>query len=102
MTITDFQNTLNLFLEEYGMSKNELARRTNVPQSQISDWSNGKGKRFTMNAKRVVDFIVNYRKSPKQPLPENIENAVRNLMDGSNERNKAIEEILVSLTRVVR
>lgn len=97
MQIDDFRKTLIEFLDETGMSKNQLASSAGVSQSQISDWSNGKGKRFTEKSKKVVNFIEDYRNSSNQRIPENIESAVRTLLNGDKSRTDALENILNSL-----
>ena len=58
MHINKFKILLNEFLNETGMSKNLLAAKSGVPQSQVSDWSNGKGVRFTRNSKKVNLFPI--------------------------------------------
>jgi len=97
MHINKFKIVLNEFLNETGMSKNQLAAKSGVPQSQVSDWSNGKGVRFTRNSKKVLEFIEIYRKSPNQKIPEDIETAIRKLLNGDKNRVKALENMLNSL-----
>ena len=62
MKFTEFKSTLKQFLSNSGMSQNELAIKAQVPQSQMCNWANGKGVRYTKNAKKVIDAIENYRK----------------------------------------
>ena len=97
MQIDEFRKKLNEFLDETGMSKNQLASNAGVSQSQISDWSNGKGKRFTQKSMKVIYFIEDYRSSSDQKIPKSIEAAVRILLKGDNSKVEALENILKSL-----
>ena len=102
MHIDDFKITLNDFLSDTGISKSQLASDARVPQSQVSDWSNGKGVRFTENAKRVLDAIEDHRNSSNARLPENLELAVKDLLNGKQSRIQTVETILHSLKGAFR
>jgi len=92
--------TLNALSRKHAQLQSEaIAAQSKLDriQTQISDWSNGKGKRFTEKSKRVINFIEDYRNSPNQRIPENIESAVRALLNEDKLRADAIEKILNSL-----
>lgn len=96
MNFDTFVYELNTFLNETGMSKRALASMAKVPQSQVSDWSNGNGVRFTPNAKKVLNTIVNYRTS-SEPLPDNVEKAIRDVWKGDQKRADVIANVIHSL-----
>ncbi|RUO46211.1 hypothetical protein [Pseudidiomarina donghaiensis] len=82
------------------MSKNALAKKAGVPQSQVSNWSRGIGKRFTENAKKVVETMDELSQGQYQkPIPEEIESAVRVAWNGDPKRAKLICDVLNTLER---
>ena len=97
MTLEQFKADLNWYLDETGMSKKALASKAKVCQSQISDWSNGKGVRFTEKAKSVANIIEDYRNSGEAPIPQNIEDAVREVWQGDEKCAEVIANLVYSL-----
>ncbi|SMN17152.1 hypothetical protein CRYPA_948 [uncultured Candidatus Thioglobus sp.] len=91
MQESDFKNRLNQFLFDSGMSKNSLAKKLKISQSQVSNWSNVGVKRWTKNTKIINDFMDEHyqdnfkiptkiEKTLKQILLKNSENEVHILM----------------------
>lgn len=97
MDVATFRGILNSFLDETGMSQNELSKLSNVPQSQVSDWANGKGKRVGKNSMKIIRVIENYRKSELNPIPSDVEAAVREFCGGSRERSEILTQMIRSL-----
>lgn len=97
MNITTFRAELTSYLDETGKSQNELSKGIGIPQSQISTWVNGGGKRVGKNAMKVMRFIENYRKSDEAPIPNNVAAAVREFCGGSKERSEILTRMIKSL-----
>lgn len=96
-----FREELTLFLNTSGVSQNALARGAEVPQSQISDWKREEPKRFGKNAKKVMRFIENYRKTDEESLPEEVVVAVRKFCVGDKDKCAFLVNILESLQPLV-
>lgn len=99
MTIDEFRAELKAFLTDSGMSKNALALKAGVAQSQVSDWSNGKGARYTVNARKVMMAIENHRMQGGTSIPEEIETAVRQAWGNNPHRKDLICDVLRALSR---
>jgi Predicted transcriptional regulator with an HTH domain len=97
MDVSAFRNELIAYFEDSGISQNELSKLAGVPQSQLSSWINGSGKRFGRNSRKVMRVIDNYRKSDEAPIPENVADAVRQFCRGSKERSDILEKAIRSL-----
>ena len=97
MDILDFRKELIEYLNVSGCSQNELSKQSGVPQSQISSWVNGSGKRFTKNSKRVMRVIEGYRKSDEMPIPENVASVVRAFCRGNKQRAEILAQMIKSL-----
>lgn len=100
MEIDEFRAILTSFLSETGMSKRQVALEAKVPQSQVSNWSNGGGVRVTPNSMRVLNVIESYRDKKHPRLPRDIETAVQALLNGESRRTEAVERVLISLQGV--
>ena len=99
MNFYKFHQELQSFLNDTGMSRNALAKKAGVPQSQVSNWSHGKGKRFTENSLKVMSVINEYRNTQQPPLPKEIEEAVRRAWDGDSSRIGLICDVLHALNK---
>lgn len=97
MNIIEFRKELIEYLDETGVSQNELSKNAKVPQSQISAWVNGGGKRVGKNSRRVLVVIEKYRKYGDSPIPSNVEAAVREFCGGSQERSDILVQMIKSL-----
>ena len=100
MEISEFRQVLCSFLENSGMSKNELAKKSKVSQSQISNWSSGGGVRFTKNASRVLKKIDELDPTRGKQLSPELEGALVSLLNGERDREQAIKKVLFSLRDV--
>lgn len=96
-----FREELTEFLNTSGVSQNALARGAEVPQSQISDWSREAPKRFGKNAKKVMRFIENYRKSDEESLPEEVVVAIRKFCVGDKGKYAFLVNMLETLHPLV-
>ncbi len=94
MLISDFHKELKYFIDESGMSVNNLAGKANVPQSQVWGWFNEKGVRYTENAKKVMSVIKSYRSEGKRPIPKNIEDAIQDILISNPEKELLICEVI--------
>ena len=101
MTIDLFIKELQDFLSNSGISQNELAQRAGVPQSQVSDWSKGKIKRFGKNAKKVLDVIESYRISDSTPLPKDLQTVIRDFYGGKKENSDLLIGLISSLKPLI-
>ncbi len=97
MNITVFRKELIDYMAETGTSQNELSKMAGVPQSQISSWVNGQGKRVGKISIKVNRVIENYRKSDDAPIPDNVAAAVRNFCGSSKQRSVILAEMIQSL-----
>ncbi|WP_085901609.1 helix-turn-helix domain-containing protein [Kiloniella majae] len=97
MNISVFQKKLIEYLDETGLSQNELSKETGVPQSQISNWVSGNGKRVSKNAIKIMRHIENYRKSEEAPIPNNVATAIRNFCGSSREKSEILAQIIQTL-----
>lgn len=102
MQLDNFSILLTDYLANSGVSQNRLAAHAEVPQSQISAWANGSGKRFGKNARKVLDVIENYRTSDQQPIPENVASAVREFCRGKQENAEILANMIRSLQPLIR
>lgn len=94
MDISAFCKTLNDFLDSSGVSQNSLAKRAAVPQSQISDWSKGRLKRFGKNPKKVMRVIDSYRELNMEPIPDSVLVAVRDFCGGNPDRANTLVKVI--------
>ena len=101
MDIAAFRKELIEYIEETGTSQNELSKKAGVPQSQISSWVNGQGKRVGKNSFKVKRVIENYRKSDDAPIPDNVAAAVRKFCGGSKEKSEVLTKMIQSLQPLV-
>ena len=99
MELDSFFLQLEDFLSDTGVSKNALAAMANVPQSQVSNWSNKRGKRFTRNARKVMDAIESYRMQGLTPIPSDIEKKVRSIISLSPSNADLVRDVLDALQR---
>jgi predicted transcriptional regulator len=97
MNIAEFRTELVSYLNETGISQSELSRVAGVPQSQLSSWINGSGKRISKNSMKVSRVIENYRKSDEAPIPSNVATAVRDFCGSSKERSEILTQMIQSL-----
>lgn len=79
MDIVQFQNRLNQFLSDSGMSKNALAKTLKISQSQISLLANYKTKRWTKNTKKINDYIQEYYQDNFK-IPVKIEKNIKKIL----------------------
>lgn len=100
MHLKDFILVLKNFLTESGLSMNELGRKTGVPQSQISRWNNGQGKRFTKNSKKILDYIKKHNQSMEYEVPDDILKLINEMTYGDRERQKKLQNILINLSEI--
>jgi predicted transcriptional regulator len=96
MNEVDVKEQLNKFLIRSGMSKNLLAKTLEIPQSQISNWSNYGAKRWTKNTKKLMDFIQNYERDNFK-VPENITKILKEILLKNSKNETQIMEILSSI-----
>lgn len=101
MDIATFRRELIEYIDETGTSQNELSKVAGVPQSQISSWINGQGKRVGKNSIKVKRVIENYRKSDDAPIPDNVAAAVREFCGGSKEKSEILAKMIQSLQSLV-
>lgn len=97
MDILAFRARLVAYLRESGVSQNELSKLSGVPQSQISGWVHGGGRRFGKNNKKVMEVIEAYYRSSECPIPDVVAVAVREFCGGSKEKAEILAEIIFSL-----
>lgn len=97
MKIAVFRTELIEYLDETGISQNELSKKASVPQSQISSWVNGSGKRVGKNSMKVMRLIESYRKSDEAPIPSNVAIAVREFCGSSKERSEILTRMIQSI-----
>ena len=102
MDIATFRKELIEYIDEAGVSQNELSKSAGVPQSQISSWVNGQGKRAGKNSMKVKRVIENYRKSDEAPIPCGVATAVREFCGGSKERSEILTHMIQSLQPLVK
>lgn len=62
----DIIDKLRIFLEETGMTKNELARRTMINRMSITKWLSGKTGMSVLAANAVENFIEKHREETKK------------------------------------
>ena len=96
MDIVQFQDRLNQFLSDSGMSKNALAKTLKISQSQVSNMSNGHCKRWTKNTKKIDDFIQEYYQDNFK-IPVKIEKILKKILV-KNPQNE--DQILMILTAI--
>lgn len=101
MDISAFRKELIDYIEETGTSQNELSKAAGVPQSQISSWVNGQGKRVGKNSIKIKKVIENYRKSDESPIPENVAIAVREFCGSSKENSEMLVKLINALLPLV-
>lgn len=97
MNIAILRKEIIDYMNETGISQNELSKMAGVPQSQISSWVNGQGKRVGKNSIKVKRVIENYRKSDDAPIPDNVANAVRDFCGGNKQRSEILAQMIQSL-----
>lgn len=100
MSLSTLVSEIESFVDDTGMSINQLSKLAGVPQSQLSDWVNKKrGVRYTRNARRVHEVILNYR---KKDIPNNIKSAIHDVWDGNNANADAIANVIYSLKPLLK
>jgi len=97
MNIAILKKEIIDYMNETGTSQNELSKMAGVPQSQISSWVNGQGKRVGKNSIKVKRVIENYRKSDAAPIPDNVATAVRDFCGGNKQRSEILAQMIKSL-----
>lgn len=97
-------NHLRRKMTTAGWTQLELSKNSGVDQSQISRILNGEFVRITKNVKTVCKYAeVNLVDiTPLEPLPEAVTHALRNLLDGSKEREQAVVGLLKAEARLLR
>lgn len=91
--IKKFISDLKKHLAESGQSNNSFAKEVGVSPSRITDWKNGHIKRYSKNQKIAHSIIRNFQKRNKQPIPEEVEDAVRTLLNSTNNPNEVVNLI---------
>lgn len=61
----DVIDQLKIFLEDTGMTKNELARRTMINRMSIVKWFSGKAGMSVLAANTVTSFMEKYKENKK-------------------------------------
>lgn len=100
MDIYTFRLTLVEYLDSSGVSQSELSKEAKIPQSQISSWVNGGGKRYGKNPRKVMSIIENYRTSDEAPIPSNVAKAVKDFCGGSKKRSEILTSMIESLQSI--
>lgn len=101
MPIQKFENRLNKFLNDSGMSKNALAKTLKISQSQVSNLSNGKAKRWTKNTKKIDDFIREYHQSNTK-IPPKIEQIIKQILTKNHQNETQILSILEAINSLTK
>jgi transcriptional regulator with XRE-family HTH domain len=87
-----------------GWTQMGLADKSGVDQSQLSRILKGEFVRITENVKKVckyanVDFAAT---ASNKPLPKAVATALRDLLDGTKERERAVVGLLKAEARLLR
>lgn len=102
MEISEFFDLLEWYLNESGSSVNALATASGVRQSQVWNWKNRKGVRYTKKAREVYKTIKKYRDSKDGEIPEQITAAVKEVWNGDKDQADAIAQLIKSLKPLVK
>ncbi len=105
MKFTEFKSKLKQFLSSSGVSQNALSIKADVPQSQVCNWANGKGCRYTKNARKVIIAIENYQKENECgyfSIPDDLQQSIRLVLDGNPERKKVLVDMIKSLDPILK
>ena len=89
-------------MRENNITQTELSERTNVHQSQISRFRNGKFGTLSANLRTICEYAgieLTDKKSDGTTLIENTElmSALADVLDGTEKRDKALAKIIRSL-----
>ncbi len=100
MEIYEFEKQLINYLQVSGATQIDLSKQAKVPQSQISGWLNGNGKRVSKNSRRVMRVIENYHNSDESPIDLDVAMAVRKFCEGDKKASKTLANLINSLTSI--